>query len=102
MNNTIICPLSAYKACSEMAQVVSFGSETRSAKRGHQKVYIRCPEHGSIRIDKESGQQVIKAINGIKPEVAPETVSEKPEVKPEKAPEPLQPEPDTKEDEWGF
>ena len=99
MSNKIKCPLSAYGGCNELAEVVQFGEHTRSAKRGHKKYYIRCPEHGSIRLDKDTAQAVIiKLVNGTEPEKPETPKPEKPEPTPEEKPE----KPDKIAEEWGF
>jgi hypothetical protein len=90
--NPIKCPLSAYNQCSEQAQVVQFGEHTKSAKRGRPKVYIRCPVHGSIRMDKDEAQAVIRAAAGDTP---PAPATPKLDTPPKPEPKPIL-------DEWGF
>ena len=88
---TIKCPLSAYGACSELAEVAQFGEHTKSSQRGHKKKYIKCPTHGSIRLDKDSAQLVIAQLID---ETAPEKKAS-PKVESEKVL-------DNTSDEWGF
>lgn len=94
----ILCPLSAYGACSETVEIVQFGDHTKSAKRGKPKSYIRCPDHGSIRMDKDSAQIIITGLSGGS---MPAPVSN-PEPEPEPNPEGDSHQQTEIKDEWGF
>lgn len=97
----IKCPLSAYDGCSELVEVVAFGENTLSAKRGNKKYFLRCPSHGSLRFDKPNAQTILKAAAGGEVKPVTENATIKPEIKPEiAAPEINQP--TSQEDEWGF
>lgn len=103
--NKIKCPLVAYNQCNEQADLVEFGANTLSAKRGNKKYFIRCPVHGSLRFDKPNAQTVIKAAAGVEEKPVTEQPKqieiEKPQlpgIKPE-----IEPETESKTmEEWGF
>lgn len=98
------CPLSLYGGCALDVEIVSFGENTKSAKRGNNKKYLKCPVHGSIRMDKAEAQEVIRQAIGEKMPVTekPEKINlEKPEI-PQPEPEKLTNKESKKLSEWGF